>query len=63
MDNSLTLTFNELCLLLDDFREWYEFEWLNDNREFDDYGMSAPNYWIAMKRQDPCWPDRMPEER
>lgn len=62
MDNEITITFNRLVEILDDFRDWYEFEWLGENVT-DDKGMSAPNYWVWLMRQDASWPDRTPNSQ
>lgn len=54
----VVLTWEQLISLLDDFREWYEFTWMSESIDIDDHGMSAPNYYVWWKKQDPCWPDR-----
>jgi len=58
--DKVELTWEQLSELLDEFRDWYEFEWLNDNMPIDDKGMSAPDFYIQLRRKDPCWPDRPP---
>jgi hypothetical protein len=60
--DTVTVTWEQLLDVLDDFREWYEFEWLGEH-ELDDGGMNAIDYFIQMRRKDPCWPDRPPQER
>lgn len=57
MDTSISFTPEQLIAMLQEFQEWYEFSWLAEE-DIDDKGMSAANYFIWMKRQDPCWPDR-----
>ena len=58
--DEVRLTWEQLSELLDEFRDWYEFEWLNENMPIDDKGMSAPDFYIQLRRKDPCWPDRPP---
>lgn len=56
----VTISWLQLWSILEDFRDWYEFEWLAVH-EFDDGGMSAIDYYLQMKRKDAVWPDRPPE--
>jgi len=54
------ITWRHLAAVLEDFRDWYEFEWLGE-KPIIDRGMSAIQFYMQMKRKDPVWPDRPPE--
>jgi hypothetical protein len=57
------ISWEQLCDVLEDFRDWYEFEWLGEDSIVEDGGMNAIDYFIKMKRKDPMWPDRPPHIR
>lgn len=59
-ENIPPITWRQLSAILEDFRDWYEFEWLG-SAEFEDGGMTAIDYYLQMKRKYPVWPDRPPE--
>jgi hypothetical protein len=58
--DTITLTWEQLEVLLDDFREWYECIWLGDTPLPNKWHQSAINYYLELMRADPCWPDRPP---
>jgi hypothetical protein len=60
MDDMVNITWRQLWDVLDDFREWYEEEWLGDTI-LEDGGMNAIDYFIWSRRLDPSWPDRPPQ--
>jgi len=56
--DKVEMTWEQLSELLDEFRDWYEMVWLSDFVHVDDRGMSAPDFYIQLKRKDPLWPNR-----
>ena len=58
--DKITITWEQLFAILEDFRDWYDFEWIGGHK-FDDGGMNALDYYLQMKRRDPVWPDRPPD--
>jgi hypothetical protein len=61
VDGTVTISWAQLFAVLEDFRDWYEFEWLAEHW-LDDGGMNAIDFYLQMRRKDPVWPDRPPDE-
>jgi hypothetical protein len=57
------ITWSQLWAVLEDFRDWYEFEWLGEDSLVDDGGMNAIDYFIRSRQSNPNWPDVTQEPR
>jgi len=61
MTSTFSISLLQLWSILEDFRDWYEFEWLSAHKLDDDGIIDAIDYYLQMKRKDPVWPDRPPD--
>ena len=63
MTRVFSFTEEQLIDLLDEYSEFWEAEWMNDNKNLPNDNCDAPEYFLRRKLLDPLWPDRTPEVR
>ena len=63
MTRVFSFTQEQLTELLDEFSEFWEAEWMNENKKLPDDNCDASEYFLRRKLLDPVWPDTPPELR